>query len=370
MANFFENVLISSGSVTKPTIVSVVKNAVKATIPPPLSLKEPISGNATKAGIKVIVPITAEKNIVIGFELLPKTFSMDSIGMMVIIKPINNKMPTISESILPIIPFAFFIDFIVFALSFISEITKVKTVIPNKIIVLIILPFLFFLLYNGNNKKRVTNVTLGGNMNLGPLFKGIVLSKDDYILRKYHKNQIIHQYGEACNYLSIVESGEAIIQHINEEGQLLTLLTIRAGMTIGGNRIFSSAPTYPMTITARTDITLVLVSQKVILKLCEDPEFLVRFLKDLSDKSMMLVDHIKKSKFMTIEKIISQYLSTYILKGVYEIILPFSKKEWAEMIGVERTSLSRALQKMVQKNWISVNRNHITIIQPNQILPN
>jgi hypothetical protein len=59
--NFLPKALISSGKVTIPTIVSVVKNATEGTTPTPPLISVPTRGNAINAGTSVTVPrIAAE----------------------------------------------------------------------------------------------------------------------------------------------------------------------------------------------------------------------------------------------------------------------------------------------------------------------
>ncbi len=59
-ANFLPNSATSSLSVAKPTMVNVVKKAVEDITSIPASIKEPTSGNATKAGIIVTLPKPAK----------------------------------------------------------------------------------------------------------------------------------------------------------------------------------------------------------------------------------------------------------------------------------------------------------------------
>ncbi len=72
MANFLPNSCLSKLKVTNPTIVSVVKNATAGTILAPMSTIEPTKGNATNAGINVILPINADIMVAKNTLELPK----------------------------------------------------------------------------------------------------------------------------------------------------------------------------------------------------------------------------------------------------------------------------------------------------------
>jgi hypothetical protein len=59
--NFIPNSFFSSGNVTIPTIVKVVRNATTGTILAPALKRDPTRGNATKAGINVMHPTNAKR---------------------------------------------------------------------------------------------------------------------------------------------------------------------------------------------------------------------------------------------------------------------------------------------------------------------
>lgn len=73
-----------------PTIVKVVKNATTGTIFAPEFKRDPTSGKATKAGIKVIHPTSAK--IIVETRMFdpPINLFILSGGIKVNIKPINN----------------------------------------------------------------------------------------------------------------------------------------------------------------------------------------------------------------------------------------------------------------------------------------
>lgn len=61
--NLVPNSFFSSGNVTSPTMVRVVKKATEGTVPTPASTKVPIKGKAINAGTRVIVPSKAEPTV-------------------------------------------------------------------------------------------------------------------------------------------------------------------------------------------------------------------------------------------------------------------------------------------------------------------
>lgn len=181
----------------------------------------------------------------------------------------------------------------------------------------------------------------------------------------YNKGQIIYQSSDKAKGLDYILKGQAVIQHINEEGQLISLACFNTHDSMGGNRVFASNPCFPMTITAKSDMVICRLSQNHILDLCQkDLAFLKWFLKELADKSDHLSASIKSLSFMTIKDRILQYLYENI-DGSGHLTLPFTKTEWAQQMGVSRSSLSRSLQKLKQDKIINFTNRGIQLIDPN-----
>ena len=130
--NFKPNSRFSSGKVTIPTIVSVVKKATAGTIPTPAFTSVPTSGKAIKAGTKVIVPNPAETIVADSSDWLPINSAIFSGGKTVKTKPIKNIIDKILPNIPLPIPNAILSAFLVFCLSLIREKTK-KAAVPTHI---------------------------------------------------------------------------------------------------------------------------------------------------------------------------------------------------------------------------------------------
>jgi|GEM_PF-308752 len=365
--NFLPNVFTSKGMVMNPTIVSVVKNAVSVIIPAPLSRNEPIKGKATNAGMRVTVPINAEITTAKKPVSPPIVLSIHSGGIIVNTRPINRSIPIMSDNIPPIIFFACFSESIVLFLSFLIEISNDIIAIPINIIVLILFPPITKV-YNKINQKKVTQVTKGAKMinffKALPLFSTISVETIDFIRKDYQDKSIIKIAGEANHYLAIVYKGQAVMQHIGIDGQTMIVASFDEGSTFGGNRLFCDNNIFPLTIFAKGDTSILYISKDHVLEMCQtDRNFLIEYLKDVANKSDILSLKIKSATFVSLEEQIIRFLTKEsLIHQSNEFELKLSKKEWAEQLGVQRTSLSRALQRMKEKGWLSYKNHHYRLI--------
>ena len=85
-------------------------------------------------------------------------------------------------------------------------------------------------------------------------------------------------------------------------------------------------------------------------------------MQSISQKTMILTDKLTVISLKTVRQRINDYLShQYQLQKTLVITLGCSKKELAERLGVQRTSLSRELAKMKKAGLLDYDAKTITI---------
>lgn len=192
---------------------------------------------------------------------------------------------------------------------------------------------------------------------------------NNYIISKYNKGSIIHFESEKCNYWDIILKGQVFVQKFDEKGNVLTITEFKVGDNIGGNLLFSSYPYYPMSVIAKSDTEVLHIAKDFVLQLCHiSQNFLVNFLTCISDKTTILTNKIKSISMKSIRESVIDFLNyEYHIQKSKEIKLNMTKKELAERLGIQRTSLSRELNKMKKDGLIDYNAHSITICDFNII---
>ncbi len=183
-------------------------------------------------------------------------------------------------------------------------------------------------------------------------------------IKTYSKDAIIHFDGDICVYAEHILSGKVVVERIDESGNLLTITEFYPDDILGGNLIFSKNPHYPMTVTAKTDTSILAIQKDTLFELCStNASFLRQFLEYISDNTLLLGDKIKHYVNRSIrESIIAYIKNEYKLQNSNKIRLHSTKKALADRIGVQRTSLSRELQKMKNDGLIDFDASSITIV--------
>ena len=204
-----------------------------------------------------------------------------------------------------------------------------------------------------------------------PLFKTFTkdslrswLSLYNYSIQKFPAGTTIFNEGELCTSIFVVLEGDVLIQKIDSSGRYLNVDEATVGELMGPNVLFSDNNRYPLSTTALTDVTLLSLPKELALKLCQvNLHFLETLLKIASGKAFMLTRRLDEVTVQTLKQNITRFLLAEADRQATRLIrLPFTKKEWAEGLGVQRPSLQRELKKLEDLGYIKVNRNLIEIV--------
>jgi len=203
------------------------------------------------------------------------------------------------------------------------------------------------------------------------LFKDISMStinhlfvQDSFNIKTYKKNSVIYFQNEKCVTFDIVLKGIVSVQSTDEKGNYISISDFTMGNELGGNLLFSHKNFYPMMVLAKTEVTLIHLKKDLVLSLCQsNTTFLSKFLHSISDKTLILTDKIKTLSLKSIRQCIIDFLmyESYVQKSNI-IKLEVTKKDLAEKFGVQRSSLSRELNKMRKDGLIEYDAFSITIV--------
>jgi CRP-like cAMP-binding protein len=188
--------------------------------------------------------------------------------------------------------------------------------------------------------------------------------------KEYGKGQVIHIQDEQCTYLDCIVEGAASLQNIDEEGSVMKVNVLQGGEVYGAPLLFSSRNVFPLTVVAEQPSTIVHIERSLVLSLCEANScFTSALLTLVSDRALFLTDTIESIKFKTIRRCLFDYLRyEYHRQKSLVIVLGITKKELAQRLGIQRTSLSRELEKMRFDGLVSYDSKTITIIDRDTIL--
>lgn len=190
-----------------------------------------------------------------------------------------------------------------------------------------------------------------------------LFKSSSYRLTKYEKGQIIHIQNELCESMDMILEGKLSVQKIDEGGNVLKVAVFSGGDILGANLLFSNSNSYPMTIVSESKTVILHIYKELILELSQkNINFMASLLTVISNKTLVLTDKIDAISLKTIRQRINDFLKyEYHVQKSNVIKLNISKKDLAERLGIQRTSLSRELNKMRKDGLIDYDSRTITV---------
>ena len=163
--------------------------------------------------------------------------------------------------------------------------------------------------------------------------------------------------------MDIILTGKVSVQKIDEDGGILTINVFTGGDIMGANLLFSSKNFYPMTIAAESQAVILHIYKDLILELSQtNVHFMTGLMTEISDKTLLLTDKIDAISLKTIRQRIMDFLRyEYSIQKNKTLQMNISKKDLAERLGVQRTSLSREFNKMKNDGLIDYDTRTITL---------
>ena len=203
------------------------------------------------------------------------------------------------------------------------------------------------------------------------LFRGInedeinsILCDKIYFIKSYKRGEFIAMEDDECSSLGIILDGIIEIQKIYLSGKYIVLKRLSDNQVFGEALIFSKKNTYPATIVAFEDCSILYIKRKTIINLClKNEKLLENFMSVLSNKVLMLNNKIKNISFKSIKhKVINFIVELSKKQQSKYIVLNESKKEIASNLGIPRPSLSRELMNLRDTGYIEFDKNTIKIL--------
>lgn len=203
-----------------------------------------------------------------------------------------------------------------------------------------------------------------------PLFRGVdykllveLLDKIPYQIKKYEKNHMIAQSGEECRSLMIMLKGSVKGEMMDFSGKAIKIEDIEPPKPLAIAFLFGENNTCPVNIIANNSVEIIHIPKSSVIKLMQlSSVFLNNFMNIISSKTQFLTDKIRFLSFQTIKGKIAHYLLQLSGPVNGEIMLSKSQEELANMFGVTRPSLGRALRDLHNENIIVAKGKSIKIM--------
>ena len=202
-----------------------------------------------------------------------------------------------------------------------------------------------------------------------PIFNGLKRAEVDILLNGRHKitnykaGELIAIQGSIYHSLLIIKRGTVRGEMSSFTGVSIVIEEIEAPRIIAPAIIFASDNHFPVTVIAVTNVDIVSINESDFTYIMQsDYRILHNFVRSISDRNKFLSEKVRTMSFGTIKSKIANYLlSQFKQKQSLEFDIPHTQQELADMFGVTRPALSRAINQITETGILTSHKNHFVI---------
>lgn len=199
--------------------------------------------------------------------------------------------------------------------------------------------------------------------NLTTLEISTIIKKTPHQVRAYKKGSMIALEGSEYNSLMLIVKGLVVGEMIDFDGKVLQVERVKAPETVASAFIFGDKNILPLNLIAAEDVKMLLLQKQALLQLFKGNEtIMLNFLNILANTTQKLSKKINLLGMQTIKGRIAYYLLEQVKQQKTDkLTIPNTQNELAEMFGVTRPSLSRAMRELNNENYLIVSGKKIEI---------
>ena len=210
---------------------------------------------------------------------------------------------------------------------------------------------------------------------LSPIFRGIspeelteLFAQIHFQVKTYQKNDLITIAGEICDRLFIIQHGSVKAEMNNYSGKTIKIEDLSAPQPLATAFLFGNQNRFPVTVSANTEVEMISIPKPEFVKLLQlNSLILNNYLNTISTRAQFLSQKLKFLSFKTIKQKIAHYLLEKAGDRLQTVEIQQSQGQLAEMFGVTRPSLARALGEMCQEGLIETERRSIKILDKSRM---
>lgn len=193
---------------------------------------------------------------------------------------------------------------------------------------------------------------------------GIIIRNVHHQVRKYEKGEVIAREGDSYDQLIIIVRGSVVGEMMDFEGRVLRVEQRSAPESVATAFIFGKNNRLPVTITAMEETRSLFIPREDLVELFAGNVIVLNnFLDIMANRAQFLSRQLKLLGLSTIKGKIAHYLLEQVKKQKSEHIrLIHNQHELAEMFGVARPSIARALGELNLEGIIKSRGKQIEIL--------
>jgi CRP-like cAMP-binding protein len=204
-----------------------------------------------------------------------------------------------------------------------------------------------------------------------PLFRGLESQEIENVFegiffqtKVFHEGEIIAYQDERVEHLMIVISGIARGEMVDFSGKTIVIEEIESPRPLAPAFVFGMNNTYPVNIVSQTETTVLKIPKPEFVKMMQKSDkLLINFMNNVSGRAQFLSQKLKFLSFHSIKGKFAYYILNLAKNNnTNYVTLPASQAKLAELFGVTRPALARAIREMHNDRLIRADAKNIQIL--------
>lgn len=209
-----------------------------------------------------------------------------------------------------------------------------------------------------------------------PLFNGVSPEETENILegiffktKEFKVGEIIAYQDEKVENLMIILEGTARGEMVDFSGKTIVIEEIESPRPLAPAFIFGKNNLFPVNIVAQTDTKVLKIPKPEFVKMMQKSDrLLTNFMNNVSGRAQFLSQKLKFLSFNSIKGKFAFYILNLAKNNnTNNVILPLSQSQLADLFGVTRPSLGRAIRELHNDNIIRADAKSIQILNTSEL---
>ncbi|MBQ7471358.1 MAG: Crp/Fnr family transcriptional regulator [Prevotella sp.] len=186
-----------------------------------------------------------------------------------------------------------------------------------------------------------------------------------YRIIRCRKGQIWVSAGTVCQHADIIIGGEMVAYVTGPSGNVVRMGAHQPGKLLAPAFLFANDNHYPVTVEATMDTTVLRLTYDDLGKIMHsDQRLMTNYLHMLSNIISLLTKKVRMLSMSVREKVCLFLMEQSHQQQTKNILLPMSRQELADHLGIQKYSLLRCLNELKQEGSIRVEGRHILLLSP------
>lgn len=198
---------------------------------------------------------------------------------------------------------------------------------------------------------------------------GKIIKEIHHQVRKCKKGEVVAVEGDYYDKLMIIVKGAVVGEMMDFEGRVLRVEQRTAPESVATAFIFGKNNRLPVTITATEETRLLLIPREDLVDLfSRNKTVLHNYLDIMANRAQFLSGQMKLLGLSSIKGKIAHYLLEQVKKQQSDRLkIQHSQEDLAEMFGVARPSIGRAMRELKDSGLINSRGKNIEIVDKNRL---